>query len=335
MNITSIGDLANSLFLRTRTSEIKNSIATLTQELSTGRTSDVSARLGGDYAYLADIERSLTRLNGYAVASSEAAVQAGTAQLGLERMHEVTASLGTDLLTINPTNLDLVRAHTGEQARSGLETVIAALNGSAGGRSLFSGTATDRAPLGSVDTLLSELKLQVAGITTASAFVTAVDDWFADAAGFETAMYFGSDQDLAPIQVGPNEYVTLSLRGDDPALKEVMRNAAIAALATDPGLGLSTDVQNGLLRTAGEGLLDSQTTLTGLRADLGWAEARIEEASSRNASARTSLEFARNQLLEVDPFETATRLQEVQFQLESLYSVTVRNSRLSLLSFLK
>lgn len=335
MNLTSIGDLAQGLMLRTRTADIKSTIETLSYELSTGRTSDVAARLGGDYSYLSDIDRNLSRLGGFAIAATEATLSAGVAQIGLGRLHDATESLGANLLTVTPSNLGIVRANIGDQARAGLETVVAALNSSAGGRSLFSGIATDHAPLGLADTLIADLKTQVAGLSTATAFVQAIDDWFADPAGFQTVMYSGSDQSLAPVQVGANEYVALSLRADDPEFQDVMRNMAIAALATDSDLGLTADMQNTLLQSAGEGLLRNQDSLAGLRADLGFAEARLEEASTRNASARTGLEYAKNTLLEADPYDTATRLQEAQFQLESLYSVTVRNSRLSLVSFLK
>jgi flagellar hook-associated protein 3 FlgL len=335
MSVTSIGDMAQSLILRTRGAALKSSMITLSNELSTGQTSDVAARLGGDYAYLTDIDRNLSRLGGYAVVANEASVFAGAAQLGLERMQEVAARLGTDFLTINPAYLEVVRLNIGQQARNGLDSIIGALNGSAGGRSLFAGTATDTSPLASSGTLVAALKGEVAGMTLTSQILQAVDDWFADPGGFKATMYAGSDQPLAPIQVGANEQVTMSLRADDPGFRSVLRNAAVAVLATDPDLGLDVDVQNALLKVAGEGLLNDDLGLTGLRADLGFAQSRIEVASSRTAAARTSLEFARNELLGADPYETASRLEEVQFQLESLYAVTVRTSRLTLLSFLK
>ena len=81
--------------------------------------------------------------------------------------------------------------------------------------------------------------------------------------------------------------------------------------------------------------MTSQDRLSALRADVGFAEARIEEAQTRNSAARVGLETARNQLLVADPYETAIRLEEAQFQLESLYSVTARTARLSLLNFLE
>lgn len=335
MILTSIGDMAQNLMTRTRVAALKSTMIALTEELATGQASDVAARLGGDYSYLSDIDHNLSRLGGYGIASTEAALFSKAAQLGLERMQDVAGTLGADLLTINPTAIEAVRLHTSEQARIGLDTIVAALNGSAGGRSLFAGTATDTSPMGSTDTLITALKSEVSGLVTSSDVLLAIDAWFADPAGFKATMYSGSDQPLAPIQIGLNQQVNLPLRADDPSFRSVLRNAAVAVLATDPDLGLDVAAQNHLLQVAGQGLLNDDQGLIGLRANLGFAQAQIEEASSRNGAARTGFEFARNELLQIDPFETATRLEEVQFQLESLYAVTVRSSRLTLLSFLR
>jgi flagellar hook-associated protein 3 FlgL len=327
--------MAHGLMLRTRSAALKSSIDTLSDELATGRTVDVASKLGGDYSYLSDIDHNLSRLGGYAIAASEASLFTGAAQRGLERMQDVAASLSLDLLTVNPTQIDSVRIHTGKEARDGLDSILASLNGSIGGRSLFSGTATDASPMASSEVMIGALKAELSGMTLTSQILQTVDDWFAVGGGFKTTMYSGSDQPLASIQVGESEHITMTLRADGAEFRSLLRNAVVAALATDPDLGLSGDVQNSLLRIAGEGLLNNDQGLTGLRADMGFAEARIEEASSRSAAAKTSLEFARNELLAADPFETASRLEEVQFQLESLYAVTVRSSRLSLLNFLK
>jgi flagellar hook-associated protein 3 FlgL len=255
-------------------------------------------------------------------------------QQNLERMQEITSTVGQDLLAINPTSIQAARFQTTTQARHGLDTILSALNGSVGGRSLFAGTATDSSPMGSTDTMVTALKAEVAGMTVGSDILTAIDDWFADGGGFKATMYTGSDDPLSPIKVGANEQVSLTLRADDATFRSVMRNTMVAILATDSDLALDPDTQNTLLHEAGEGMLNNDHALTGLRADLGYAEQRIEEASARNGAARNGLEIARNELLGADPFETASRLEEVQFQLESLYAVTVRTSRLTLLSFL-
>ncbi|MCF6232440.1 MAG: flagellar biosynthesis protein FlgL [Rhodobacteraceae bacterium] len=334
MSLTNIGDMSFSLMQQTRSAALKSSMITLTQELTTGQTSDIRGRLASDYSYLTDIDQNLARLDGYAISATEAGLFSSASQQSLERIQGVISTVSEDLLTINSASLEVARLQASNEARLGLDTILSALNGSVGGRSLFAGTATDTNPMASADTMIAALQVEVAGMTVVSDILTAIDDWFADPAGFKATMYTGSDDPLSPIQVGANEQVSLSLRADDANFRNAMRNTVVAILATDSGLALDPGTQNILLREAGVGMLNNNHALTGLRADLGYAEQRIEEASARNGAARTSLSYARNELLEADPFETASRLEEVQFQLESLYAVTVRASRLSLLSFL-
>lgn len=335
MNMTSIGDLANTLMLRQRSVQLKQDITVLTQELNTGQVADVSARLGGDVSYLTDIDRNLERLDGYAIASREAGIFAQTAQASLERIRGLATSISGSLLGLGEAGSSkMSSAHMGMQAEQDIASAISALNASVGGRSLFAGVATDRAPLGSADTLLGALRTEVAGLVTAGDVTSAVDAWFASPAGFEATMYAGSDQVLAPMHIGSGEEVSLALTAQDPVFRETLRNMALVALAGDEALGFDKGTRDALFMTAANGLLADQVKLTSVQADLGFAEARIEEISTRNAAARTGLEYSRNALLEADPYETATRLEETQFRLESLYAVTVRSANLSLLNFL-
>lgn len=335
MTMTSIGDLAQSLMLRSRSAQLKRDLVTLTDELSSGQTSDIAKRLGGEFSHLADITRSLRHLDGFAVATGEVGLFAGTGQTSLGRLQDITAGLGTALIRIDPSSLGVSRNQAVLQARAGLDDAMGALNANAGGRHLFAGTATDRPPLASPDTLLAGLKSALTGAVTVADIRQAANHWFDDPAGFQATVYRGSDQALAPVRIGPSEAVTQSLRADDPLFRDVLRDTALAALASDPDLGLDATGQSALLRASGEALISAQDRIAGLRADLGFAEARIEEVATRNAAARTGLEYARGELIAADPYDTATRLQDVQFRLESLYAVTVRNSQLSLLRFLK
>lgn len=335
MSMTSIGDLAQSLMLRTRSTHLKQTMMQLTEELSTGQVTDVSERLGNDYAHISDINRNLTRLDGYSIATTEATLFTASAQTGLGRLYDLSSDLGTTLIAIGDGSLETARENAAYQAETALESAISALNSQVAGRSVFGGTLTDQPPMASAEDLLDALRTEMTGLNAASDIRQAAEDWFADPAGYVATMYSGADQSLAPFRLGAGEEVSMTLRADDEAFGDVLKNLALAALTGDDTLGLSIDVRNAVLSSSGESLFSSSATLSRLSADLGYAEARIEEAAARNEAARSSLEFARTKLLEADPYETASRLEEVQFQLESLYSVTVRTSRLSLLSYLE
>lgn len=336
MTMTSIGDLAQGMMLRTQGARLRQMQAVLSAELASGQVADVSARLGGDLSHLADIDRNLRQLEGYAVAMGEAKLLAGSAQAGLAVLQDAVLGLGNALLPVSGSSPAPLRNAAAEQAKTVLSVVVGALNGRAAGRSLFAGIATDSAALAPADTLLGELKAALAGSTgDGAAIAAAAAAWFDDPAGFGASVYGGSDRSLAPVRIGAGTEVAPSLRADDPVFRDTLRHVALAALATDPDLGLDGAGQAVLLRGAGDGLLADDVRITGLRASLGFAESRIEEAETRNAAARTGLDYARAELLSADPFETASRLQEVQFHLESLYSVIVRAARLSLTSFLR
>jgi flagellar hook-associated protein 3 FlgL len=335
MSMISIGDMSQTLLLSSRATDLKQTMAVLLEEVSSGQVTDPGKRLGGDYSQLIDIDRNLARLEGYSIAATEANLFASSTQSRLERMQDITGSLSNNMLLATTSTDHKIQTNVSQQARADLADVMGILNGGVAGKSLFAGVDTDTVPLESDNLLLSELKTVLTGIVSATDIMQAAEDWFEDPAGFRAVIYRGSDQDLSPIQVASGQHVGLSLRADDPDFRDMLLNLAVVALSTDSDLNITTENRQGLFQLTSDSILENNDNLTTLRAELGYAESRIEEATTRNESARTSLEYARNALLEADPYETATRLENVQFQLEALYATTVRTSRLSLLAFLE
>lgn len=334
MTSVSLGDLSQSFMLQRRSVALREEMSRLTDELSSGRVSDVRNVLSGNHNYLTGLERSLEVLEGYSVANSEAAYLTGAMQLSLERVQGFAGDLGLDLLLASGGPIGVVSGNPSENARIQLQGIINSLNGDIAGRSLFAGTATDQAPLPDADDLLAQLTAVVTGQTTPDDLISAAEAWFADPAGFDATVYSGSNTALAPLVLSDTERVTLDVKANDDALKNLLMHTAMAALADDPALGLDVPQQSELFGITGIGLQSNQDQLTSLRSSIGFTEERIELISARNQAEETSTEFARNSLLAADPFETATELESVQFHLQSLYSVTVRSSQLSLVNFL-
>lgn len=334
MTMISIGDLAQNLVLQHRGSALKTSVATLTQELASGTVKDVAARLGGDHSYLTDIESRLTKLDAFDTATSETRLFAEAAQVALSQLQDTTVKLGSDLLSSVPTTITTVLDQSAERAGRDLEAAISLLNGAVAGQSLFAGTATDRSPLADAGSLLDGLRIAVSGAATAEDIRIAADAWFSGPAGFESQVYQGAATSLAAVSVGAGQLVDLPLRADDVIFRNTLKGLALAALSSDAALGLDATTRNELLRDSGETMLSLQSHLSGARSGLGDSQARIEEIAVRNAAERSALTLARNTLLEADPYETAVRLADAQFRLESLYAATVRTAQLSLVRFL-
>lgn len=330
----SIGDLASLTHTSRRSVALKTELDALTQELTTGKVRDVTAHLGSDMGFYADVEARLTRLSALSVSATEAELFGDAAQNVVGRLSDVSEDLASDLILVSNTGMSHSRSQLATDARDQLQLVISALNGSIAGRAMFSGVATDQIPLEDADTLIAAVQAEVAGLASPTLIMDQIDAWFDDPAGFDAVMYNGSDQSLADVQVAEDVKVGFDLKANDPAFREVMKVAVVGAIADDAALSLSESDRMDLLRSAGDRMLAAGTMLAETSGTLGAIQERVETASARNAATRTSLEYWRTELVSADPYEISVRLEQVQFQLESLFSITARSSRLSLTNFL-
>ena len=85
---------------------------------------------------------------------------------------------------------------------------------------------------------------------------------------------------------------------------------------------------------AGAMLIGNSGDFVNLAGRVGGVEARVEDVSAMHASKRTAFSIARNELTQVDAFQTALNLQDVQTQLEIQFSMTARLSGLSLANYI-
>jgi flagellar hook-associated protein 3 FlgL len=161
----------------------------------------------------------------------------------------------------------------------------------------------------------------------------AVTGWFADPLGFG-AFYQGGGP-LSPTPIAQGETADVSTTAMDPALRDTLAGLAMAALIDRGVLAGDTAERGRLAQQAGQQLVSTEDARTTLQARIGTVEARIEAARTRNASEETALSILRSDIGSVDPYEAGTRLEAIQSQLESLYLVTARVSRLSLAEYLR
>ena len=331
-----LGDLAQSLQLRRANTDLKSQLDRLSTELASGRTADPLTRLGGDVDALSGLETAL-RMNGaWRDSRNEAALFAGAQQQALERMQDLAMPLGPSLLEAAASNGGARLASTLSDTASRFSAFVSAINGTFAGRSLFSGAATQTPALAPAETILAELDAAVSGAATAADVIAAAEDFFlTPGGGFETLIYQGSDDALAPMPLDGSATVTLGLTAADPALRQSVMHLAIGALMHDGLMAGNSVERKALIGELGNGMLQSGSDIVTLRAGVGTAEARIEEAQARGAAQTASLEMALAELTGVDPFETATRLEQARLQLETVYTLTARLSGMSLAQVLR
>lgn len=328
-----VGDMAQSLILSRRNATLKDQITELSTEATTGLVVRQTERVRGDYVPLAGIEASLRQIEAYRLVAAEAGSMANQMQIALDSVAGSASALSAALLA-GATSQSAPRIDTlGTEAAQRLDAALSQLNTRVGARALFAGQETDATPLASRDALMTALDGVIAGALSSGDIETALDDWFADPGGFAATMYQGGAA-LGPVPIGRDQSASLDITAEDPALIEVIKGLSMAALLSRGVLSGSDTARADLAKRAGVSLAANQTALAELQARLGTTEATISAATVQNDTEKSALELARMGLRAADPYETAARLQEAQSQLETLYSITARMSRLSLTSFL-
>jgi flagellar hook-associated protein 3 FlgL len=333
MTRISVGDASLTNILARQGADLRSQVNRASQEVASGKHSDIGTALRGDFSPLLAIDASLSRLSAYTSNTTDAAFQTAAQQSAVAGLSQLATGISTTLLGARnfstPAQIDTLAA----DAKGRLASAIGLLNTQTSGRAVFSGVATDTIPLGSVEDMLTALQTAAAGATTAGQVSAAVTTWFADPLGFGT--FYQGGAALSPAPIAPGEAADLSTTAMDPALRDTLAGFAMAALIDRGVLAGDAPERARLTQVAGQQLISTEDARTTLAARIGTVEAQIEAARTRNSAEETSLGILRSDIGSVDPYEAATRLQTLQSQLESLYLVTARVSRLSLAEYLR
>lgn len=329
----SVGDASLTNILARQGADLRGQVQRAAQEVATGKHSDIGKVMRGDVAPLLAVDASLARLSAYKTNTTDAAFQTAAQQSAIGGLSQLASGISMTLIGARnystPAQIDTLAA----DAKGRLASSIGLMNTQASGRAVFSGVATDSVPLGSVDEMLTALQTAVTGATTADQVAAAVNGWFADPLGFGTFYQGGDPLSAAPI--APGEAADVSVTAIDDTLRDTLAAFAMAALIDRGALAGNADERGRLAQQAGQQLVSTEDARTTLAARIGTVEAQIESARTRNAAEETSLGILRSDIGSVDPYEAATRLETVRAQLEALYLVTARVSRLSLTEYLR
>ncbi|WP_341367979.1 flagellin [Yoonia sp. BS5-3] len=334
MPVLSVGDMAQQFISMRNSSTIKTELADLAESMSSGRVTDVTRTLNGDTVRLSGLVYSLSQLDGYQQAVTETTQILAGMQAVLGQVDTMRADTAEQLLLVSDESTLSQVNEAARAARDRFGEMVTVLNTQIADRALMSGTSVDSQSLANPEDMLADMQTAIGGATDFATIEAAIDTWFDDpAGGFATMGYQGDTGAIAQRRVSDTNTVRLDARADDPAIKETLKGAAMAAMANDL-TGLDQATKATLLKEAGAALFTASSELIGVRTRIGAAEAEVAQTETEMNAQRTSFEIARSNLVAADPFDTASRLQSVQLQLETHYSVTARLSQLSLLRYI-
>jgi len=335
MPISTIGDMSQHFQSLRNTGSIKIQLARLSQEMSSGQVADLGTHLKGNTTALTGLNHEIAMLDEYSSSNSETSRILDMMQITLQRMDTQRENAANSFLSVNAETNSHQVENAAATAKSAFSEIISGLNSTIGGRSLFAGTAVDVAPLAEPDSILVDLVASISGATSKADIVSAIDSWFDTAGGgFDTVAYSGNQDNQARATDGQNN-VSLDVRGDDPSVRELLKGFAYAAVVSDISMSVTDRVAAELVNEAGVKLIEAAEGFSYLQGRLGGAQEAVTLAEASNSTQRASFEIARSDMVRADPFETATKLQDIQTQLETHFAVTARLSRLNLVDFLR
>jgi len=334
MTVVSVGDMAQQFRSLRNGNTIKTELNALAESLSSGKVTDLTKALNGDTARYSGIRYSLSQLDGYNQVATETQQTLANIQTVLSKVDSSRSATAERLLLVNDSSSAAQIDEAASSARGTFEEIVLALNTRIADRALMGGNDVIGAPLSSAETMLVDIETALGGAVDQATISATVEAWFNDpAGGFFTNGYQGDTAAPAERRVSGNRTVEIDARADDPAIRLVLQGAALAALANDlPGLDQET--KSGMLQEAASQLYGSGSDLVAVQARIGFTEASVGRVLAETNAEQNTLRLAQNDLSLADPFETASRLQATQLQLETFFSVTARMSQLSLLRFI-
>jgi len=346
-----------SLRQREYTSRLTGQISDASQEMTTGLKAKPYDALGPRSSDAIAVRMQITRNDGFLASNALLDRRFLAVETSLGAMRTV----GQDILEKSFLALSGAGKSPGNlaaEARSALDTIIERAAVSDGSGFLMSGTRLDAQPLQGWDTVHPDTGLSPSGIvrdvaggmTTLAevgAGIDALKAVFSDtdaanpARNFEASFYNGTralgpdGQPNSPLtaRISETETLTQPAQANSEAIRDLMRGLAMLASVDVDAIG-DEAARSAWVNEARSAISDGVSGLIELETTTGLRRSRLGDTLAAQQSRAGFLDGERLALEGTDRYDAATRLTQLQTQLESSYAVTARLSRMSFLNFL-
>ncbi|MBX2855384.1 MAG: hypothetical protein KTR21_10365 [Rhodobacteraceae bacterium] len=303
------------------------------KETTTGLIANLSKSLRGDVGKVQRLDKLVADNERYQQSMELLATRFQTMQTVLSGVASRSNQIATEILgAVGLDDRVSLRQHT-ISAESEFNAVVSGLNTRIAGRALFSGAATDVAPIADANDILDDLRVIIQAAPDATTAKNDIATYFAAGGTFETTIYQGSTTPAPTTEVASGLRYGPDVSAIDDEIKDVLANLATLALAQDAS---STDqMSDALLQSAGSDLLQSATQVINRQSSIGAVEEEIQLLLSRNQAETFAYEQSLAALRTRDQFEASVELQALTNQLEAVFVTTARIANLTYTNFIR
>lgn len=342
MKTTFISTLTLNGSPRAALPKLQSELAKATAELSSGSRADLGLDLGVKVGQSVALRQEQANLQALKDSNAISMAQLDTAEAAVEKMTSTANTFLQTLLAASPESSVTVIA---DEARSSLDSLIAAANSTDGRRYVFGGTNSgvkpindyESGPKAAIDAAFltefgfSQTAPAVSTITPAQ-MTTFLDGAFADlftAPGW-SAWSNATDESRTAL-ISPTETVSVSSSANDVAIQKL---AMVYTMVGELGVeNLPQDTLQVVIDRAREVVGTAVTDLTRIGAAIGTSQSRITNANEVMDRTLTSLDEKKTSLEGVDPAETKSRVDTLTTQIEMSYALTTQIIQLSIINY--
>lgn len=333
-----VSDQARVLSQNMNAAQLDRKLNRLTKEAASGEVADLSSRLQGDTIIINNIENRIALIEQYDRNAEDALFSLKWQQQVVGSANDAASEIANKILTL-PQAFDAVA--TEELAKEAVETfsiIVDQLNRNVTGRYAFSGLDVNERPLVSSEKIIDKMVEISDQSISADEVVQKISNWF-DApqgkAGFEDFAYRGTKDKSINFAIAEGGSVDVVISAMDPEIKRMLKGLAIAALADRIKLDDDNVGAEKLIKSGAREIWDNEVNLIQKISKIGAAQEKVEVGQARNTAALSELRIARNDIRQVDLYETSSAILETESQLRHIYLLVARVSNLSLAEYLR
>jgi flagellar hook-associated protein 3 FlgL len=338
---TTLSTLGESNYLISQFTSLQGSIQNLQTEVSTGDNTQVYSGLGAQASLDISLRQQADTINDLQNTVSQLTVRTSLVDKSLLIVND--AALAVQNEAFQTPSFPTQRADLVNAAQSAINQISQQLQTTVDGRNLFGGTETQTNPITGLTTLLPQVQTAVTTALNAvpppanvpAAIQAAVAGVFST-----TAAYYNGGPPTPPTQIAPGLTVNTSITAADPSFQTLLTGLyTLAALPASAGqtatLPNIDDAQfDATASAAASQISQGLSQLQDVTESNGRNQALLSDESTQQAATLTTLQTQIDNIENVNVADAATRLTQLQAQLQASFHIVADLGSISLINLL-
>ncbi len=348
MKVSSVSTAAVSNALRYSLLRAQSDLVNAQKESQNGTVADTGLALGTRTAVTVSFKRDMERLNGIIDSNSLVSARLKAAQ---NSMSQISTAAQTFLSALTTTSSgSALSSVTLDSSKTMLDQLTAILNTSFNGEQLFAGVNTDVKPINDFNAPGSPAKAafdtafqtffgftqsdpaaaSISSTQMSTFLTTQVEPQFLGA-GWQANWSNATDQTIVS-RITLTETTSTSVSANNDSLRKLAMTSATIRDLFDSNVGAGG--RQAVIDWAISAVGGATGELGTLQATTGIAEKRVTDASDRLRVQSDLFEKQIGNLINVDPYEAATRVNDLLSHIQTSYALTARIQQLSILNYI-